>query len=255
MAYQKAYERIYWKNRPSDETPLNERNLNKMDAAVDEIDDRTIRIDTIKFDKTEAAGLIKTFEIDRATGVIKVTYYNGSIVTFDTLLEKIAVNFDFDAQTQRLVITLDDGTVKYIDISELITQYEFVDSETIAWEVDKDGKVHAIVKEGSIEEKHLRPNYLADVKVEVAKAEKASKAAEESELASKSYAVGGTGTRDGEDTDNAKYYAEKAEQGAAHSGWLSFKINDVGCLIMTKRNVNEIDFALNDGKLEVTFFG
>ena len=42
---QKAYNRINWANHPSDETPLNETNLNKMDAAIDELDNRIIEQD------------------------------------------------------------------------------------------------------------------------------------------------------------------------------------------------------------------
>ena len=45
----------------------------------------------------------------------------------------------------------------------------------------------------------------------VAAGEKAQEATDASVL-SKSYAVGGTGTRPGEDTDNAKYYCEQAQQ-------------------------------------------
>ena len=39
---QKAYSRIDWENYPSEKTPLNEPNLNKMDAAIDELDNRII---------------------------------------------------------------------------------------------------------------------------------------------------------------------------------------------------------------------
>ena len=42
---QKAYKRINWANYPSDTTPLNESNLNKMDAALDELDNRIINMD------------------------------------------------------------------------------------------------------------------------------------------------------------------------------------------------------------------
>lgn len=42
---QKAYNRINWANYPSDTTPLNESNLNKMDAALDELDNRIINLD------------------------------------------------------------------------------------------------------------------------------------------------------------------------------------------------------------------
>lgn len=185
MAYQKVYARINWENYPSDETPINEQNLNKVDKATDQLDDRVIHLDTSKFDKTEAQTLIKDFSIDRATGVITLTRYNNTQIIIDTLLEKIAVNFDYDVETQRLIITLDDGEKKYIDLKALITQFEFDDSGTIDFNVDAAGHVTAIVKEGSIEEKHLRPDYLADIKVESAKAEAARDAAETAEAHAK----------------------------------------------------------------------
>lgn len=200
----KAYSRINWENYPSDSTPLNETNLNKIDVAADEIDNRVILLNTTKFDKSEAQGLFKDVSLDRSSGVITFTLYNGATKTLDTLLERIAINFDYDAATQRLVITLDDGAVKYVDMSALITQYEFLDTDTVAFSIDSTGKVSAIVKEGSIQEKHLRPNYLADIKVESAKAATSAATAE-------SYAKGGTGTRDGENTDNAKYYMEQTK--------------------------------------------
>lgn len=215
----KCYYRIEWKNYPSDETPLNEQNLNKIDVAADEMDNRIISLDSTKFDKSEAQLLVKYIEYDEDTGIFKITHYNGASYTIDTLLEKLAVNFDYDYQTQQLIIELSDGEIKYVDLSALITQYEFLDSETVAFSVDNGGKVTAIVKEGSIEEKHLRPDYLADIKVESAKAEASvTKAGEkandsaQSALLSKSYSDGDSGIRDGEANDNAKYYSEQAKK-------------------------------------------
>lgn len=51
----------------------------------------------------------------------------------------------------------------------------------MAFSIDSAGKVSAIVKEASIQEKHLQPNYLADIKVEVAKAQASQSAAAKSE--------------------------------------------------------------------------
>lgn len=178
---QKAHNNINWENKPSDKTPVNEQNLNKMDKSIDTIDDRVIVLDTTKLDKADAQNLVRSITLDRDTGIFTITYFNGSFDIIDTLLEKIAVNFGYDATTQKLSVTLDDGTVNHIDLSALITQYEFLDSDTIVFQVQPDGKIKAIVKEGSIEEKHLRPNYLADIRVEVAKAEASKNAAEESE--------------------------------------------------------------------------
>lgn len=181
----KAHSAINWENYPSDETPLNESNLNKMDAAIGVIDDRVITLDTTKATKTEVATLVADVTFEESTGIITITKKNGSKVTIDTQMEKIAINFDYNPTTQQIILTLIDGTKQYIDLSALITQYEFLDSDTVAFYIDKDGKVSATVKEGSIEEKHLEPNYLAKIKVEVAKSESSQQAAAMSEINAK----------------------------------------------------------------------
>lgn len=229
----KAYGRIDWQNYPSDETPINESNLNKIDTATDEIDNRVITLDTTKATKAEVSTLVQDVEFEEKTGIITITKKNGSKITIDTQMEKIAVNFSYNAGTQQIILTLIDGTKQYIDLAALITQYEFLDSDTVAFSIDSTGKVSAIVKEASIQEKHLQPNYLADIKVEVAKAQANQSAAAKSESNAKasetaaaasesnaaasatkaqSYAVGGTNSRTGEDTDNAKYYSQQAAQ-------------------------------------------
>lgn len=229
----KTYGRINWENYPSDETPLNESNLNKIDVATDEIDNRVITLDTTKATKEEVSTLVQDVVFEEKTGIITITKKNGSKITIDTQMEKIAVNFSYNAETQQVILTLIDGTRQYIDLSALITQYEFLDSDTVAFSIDSAGKVSAIVKEASIQEKHLQPNYLADIKVEVAKAQASQSAAAKSESNAKasetaaaasesnaaasatkaqSYAVGGTNSRTGEDTDNAKYYSQQSAQ-------------------------------------------
>lgn len=229
----KTYGRINWENYPSDETPLNESNLNKIDVATDEIDNRVITLDTTKATKEEVSTLVQDVTFEEKTGIITITKKNGSKITIDTQMEKIAVNFSYNAETQQIILTLIDGTKQYIDLTALITQYEFLDSDTVAFSIDSTGKVSAIVKEASIQEKHLQPNYLADIKVEVAKAQASQSAAAKSESNAKasetaaaasesnaaasvtkaqSYAVGGTNSRTGEDTDNAKYYSQQSAQ-------------------------------------------
>lgn len=181
----KAHIDINWENYPSDETPINKRNLNKMDGSIDIIDDRVITLDTTKATKAEVATLVADVTFEESTGIITITKKNGSKITIDTQMEKIAINFDYNPTTQQIILTLIDGTKQYIDLSALITQYEFLNSDTVAFYIDKDGKVSAIVKEGSIEEKHLEPNYLAKIKVEVAKAESSQQAAAMSEINAK----------------------------------------------------------------------
>lgn len=177
----KAYKRINWENYPSDATPLNEANLNNLDSATDTIDDRVITLDTTKATKTEVATLVSDVTFEESTGIITITKKNGSKFTIDTQMEKIAVNFDYNPTTEQIVLTLIDGTKQYIELSALITQYEFLDTDTVAFTIGTDGKVSAIVKEGSIKEEHLEPNYLAKVKVEVAKAQTSASNAATSE--------------------------------------------------------------------------
>ena len=166
---QKIYSRINWENFPSEKTAVNESNLNKMDLAIDNLDDRVVAMDASKVDLTRANELVKEILWDESNGTLTVVKMNGSRAVIDTKLEKLAVNFTYNPQTQQLVITLDDGTVQNVDLSSLITEYEFLDSDTIAFEI-VDSKVKAIVKNGSITEDKLQPNFLADIKVESAKA-------------------------------------------------------------------------------------
>lgn len=244
----KACNRTIWENYPSIKTPVNEQNLNKIEAAVDEIDDRVIAMDTSKVDLAKANDLVKEILWDESDGTLTVVKMNGSKAIIDTKLEKLAVNFTYDPQSQQLIITLDDGTTQNVDLSALITQYEFLESDTVAFELTAEGKVKAIVKEGSIKEKHLQPNYLADIKVEVAKAQQSETAADTSAKAAQSYAVGGTGTRTGEDEDNAEYYCAKAAEYNANIEkrlrLATFGLNDDGELIYTDNTGN--NFSVND---------
>lgn len=244
---QKVHSNIDWENYPSINTPINEQNLNKMDKSVDEIDDRVIALDTTKFNLSDAQTLINGLSFNYNTGVITITYYNGSTATINTGLAQVAVNFDFDRETQILYIIKADGSRQPVDLSTFITDYEFIDSDTVAFSADTSGKVTAIVKEGSIKEEHLRPDYLADIKVEVAKAEQsavqsATSASESADSAtlSKSWAVGGTGQRDGEDTNNSKYWSEQSQKSAELSETYVTKTEQAGDEALKK-----IDDALN----------
>ncbi len=77
----KAHSAINWENYPSDETPLNESNLNKIDAAIGVIDDRVITLDTTKATKTEVATLVADVTFEESTGIITITKKNGSKIT------------------------------------------------------------------------------------------------------------------------------------------------------------------------------
>ena len=214
----KVYQRINWENYPNDTTPLSEQNLNRLDVATDELDNRLIALNTVKMDKITAATMVKDIAYDETDGSFTVTYLDGSSYTLDTKLEKLAVNFAYDPAAEQLVILLEDGTTQNVDLSSLVTEHEFQDTDTIGFSVDDTGGIQAQVRDGSITETKLRPDYLSDIRVEGAKAQAAVETALESAAEAKasaataeSYAKGGTGTRENEDTDNAVYYSSLAK--------------------------------------------
>lgn len=221
---QKIYSRIKWENLPSEKTAVNESNLNKMDLAVDNLDDRVVAMDASKVDLAKANELVKEILWDESKGTLTIVKMNGSQALIDTKLEKLAVNFKYDPQTQQLIITLDDGTTQNVDLSALITEYEFLDSDTIAFEIT-DGKIKAIVKNGSITEDMLQPNFLADVKVEAEKAKASASAADASEKESTVQA-----NLSKEYADKAKEYSDNIDK-KAHLA--TFDVNEDGELIYT----------------------
>ena len=168
---QKIYSRINWENFPSEKTEVNESNLNKMDLAIDNLDDRVVAMDTTKVDLTKANELVKEITYDESNGTLTITKMNGSRAVIDTKLEKLAVNFSFDEATQRLVITLDDGSKQYVDLSAFVTPLEFKDGDIVYFTIIDGNLVSAGIKDGSITEEKLQPNFLADIKVQVGVAE------------------------------------------------------------------------------------
>ncbi len=199
----KTYDRINWQNQPSTATALGAKNLNKMDLALNEIDNRVIALDTSKANEADINLLVKEITFEESTGRITIINRNGTSYVIDTAMEKIAVNFYYNNETQQIELTLADGSTQYIDISEFVTNVELENSETIYFTYDEQGKVKADIVCGSITPEKLQPDYLADITVQaqtaVVNANKAQR-----------YAVGGV--EEGDDTDNAKYYCDQAEK-------------------------------------------
>lgn len=214
MALNKVYTRINWEDYPSENTDIDEINLNKMDSAIDALDNRIISQDALKVDKSAINGNIADWTMDETTGIITITKYNGEKVIFDLNIEKIPVGFSM-SDDGIITMTTEDGTQFTADIGSMIPVLTFEDSATIAVSVTGTGKNKTYsfsIKTGSVTDDMLQPNYLADIRVESANASAYAQSANAKSVLAESYAVGGTGTREGEDTDNAKYYMEQAEK-------------------------------------------
>lgn len=226
MAMNKVYTRINWKNYPSEDTAIDEENLNKMDSAINELDNKIIQQDTTKVDRADINKGVSDWTMDEQTGVITVARYDGSKVIFDLNIEKIPVGFSM-SDDGIITMTTEDGTQFTADIGSMIPVLTFSDSNSISVTLTGSGKNKTYsftIKNGSVTEDMLQPNYLADIKVESANAAASAQSANDKAVLSKSYAVGGTGTRQGEDTDNAKYYMEQAK---GQTGGIPTKVSEL----------------------------
>ena len=245
-AHDSAYN-AYWKNKPDLSTPIIAQQLNRNEQSVDEIDNRVIVLDATKASQTDLLQAVRTIIYTESTGIFRITFFNGTYIDIDTGLEKIAINFDYDDDPespnyQKIIITLEDGTKKYIDLSALITQYEFLDSQTIQANVE-NGNVSFEVINGSITEEKLEPNFLANCRIEVALAEGYSRDSE-------AWAVGQREGVDVPDTDetyhnNSKYYSQQSANSAQSA--LTTKTECEGILEEVQRAADKfvffVDFA------------
>ena len=142
----KAFQLFLWQNAPSVNTPVGETLLNKVNVALNEVDSRVANMDTTKANQSDMLTAITSVSFDKNTGIFTFTKKNGATAKIDTLLEKLAINFTYDKTNQRLVITNSNGTIQYVDLKALITELEFLNSDTVLFSVT-DGKVTAnIVK-------------------------------------------------------------------------------------------------------------
>lgn len=154
-----------------------------------------------KADKTAIAPMLADMTIDD-NGVITITRQNGTTKSWDTALEKIAVNFDFDKETQKLMLTLEDGTTKEVDLSAFVKPNEFVDSATIDFTAGADGTVTAMIRAGSVTDEMLdsaMKEALIAYRDAAAASAAAAKASEDNALAYK------------QDAETARTGAEKAQ--------------------------------------------
>ena len=241
MAYTKVeYNPVNWKNKSEGLiTPLDKRNLNNMDDAIkmlaDSLDVAYNELDTKKLSVDGSYKIIsETPTWDEKTGILRFKFYDGTEFMVDFNVEKIPVSFSMNEKGV-ITMTTEDGTEWTADIGSLTPNYVYDDNKRIAVTTSKaeDGSTHVSfdLKKGSITNDYLANDYLASIIAETVKAqtassdakksadsasESASNAAYDAKLA-QSYAIGGSEIRDGEDLDNAKYYANESKNQAKNA--------------------------------------
>ena len=193
------------------------------------------------------SGLLKSAVLDENTGIVTFTKYDGSTFTIDFATEKIPAKFELvnSGENVYLKITNIDGSYTQTDVTSLLNIYLFNNSSNIEFTVDRYN-VTAKIKSGSIVKSDFSSDLISYFDDNVAAAAANALSSETSKLAaesaknesisardsalnsennaktyrdsseqnyllSKSYAVGGSGIRANEATDNAEYYMNQAK--------------------------------------------
>lgn len=211
--WNKIYSLINWKNRPSTATALGATNLNRMDNAINTLDNRIIQLNANKLDVDVANLMIATWTMDMDNYVITVTQLNGTVKTYDLNLEKIPVDISLDENTGIMTFTYADGSEDTVNIADLIKATTYEESDTITFTKTFNNNAYhvtAIIKNGSIEARHLNPDYRADIQDFSNVAQTAANDSLQYSKDSKRWAVGDA-EYPGSENDNAKKYKELAE--------------------------------------------
>ena len=179
----------------------------------------------LKFDDSNAHDLVKTVNIDRQTGVFTVTKYDGTVETWDTAIEKVAIDAKLDGTD--FVLTLVDGTEQRVSLSAFVDTYNFITSDTIQVieTVGNSSKSYTFnIRPGSIKTEMMDPQLLTTITgyVESASASAARAArSAESALTSKQDAVSSAAAaltsehNAAQSEANALLYKTAAEESAA----------------------------------------
>lgn len=261
MAYQRyIYNRVHWKNKSeSIDTPLGKTNLNRMDSAIyilaQNMDIVYNEMSAGKFDESDAGKVFAGMPTwDKDTGILTFKFYDGTEFSVDFNIEKIPVSFSMDSAGV-ITMTTSDGTQWTADIGDAIPDYTFTDSDRVVFTKTKnaDGSysVSADIRKNSITDEYMQPNYLADITAQASSASAsaaaaggyADNAAYDAKLA-QSYAVGESGVREGEDTDNARYYSELAKQHEEKTKKLVDNQTDI--LTEVDKKLGLVEFSIDD---------
>lgn len=258
-----------------------------LDTVADDFLNRYTKTETDSLIETKTAMLVVDIGIDLATGVITVTKKDGSKTTIDTALEKVPSTFEFVEDTENdkfyLKVTNVDGTSSQTEVTNLMNQYTFSDGDIVSFVISKSGTtttVTANIKNGSIGLAQLSAEvkqYYEEIKSSVSadraavEADKAvvldasqtvtanttlvlsyKEAAEENALLSKSYAIGNTGTRAGEDTDNSMYYSNEAKYARNQAQAAAEKAQDEAKKIVDGDYTTKAELNTKENKATIT---
>ena len=176
---------ITWKNFTDTSTPLSAANLQKSHSAINDMDNEVYAafqlVDQTKMDKADAGSMLAGIDYYENTGTFVFHYFDSTEhpdFRINTNLEKIVVNFSYNPLTQKLELVQSDGTTVEVDLSAFVANPDLVDSTEIHWTINASGQISASIKNNSITDEKMQPNYLADITEQAGNAEASAETAE-----------------------------------------------------------------------------
>jgi len=141
-----------------------------------EYDDSELRGKIDNINDTKIPILIKNIQL-LSNGVFRVTRYDDTYFDIDTKLEKVVINFTYNATTKNLELTLDDGTVLTIPISAFIDDYNGSEGTQFVVNVSSENVISVTMKDGTVTYNQLaqslkdiidskQPNIIENIKVD-----------------------------------------------------------------------------------------
>ncbi len=159
-----------------------------------------------KAEKSELSSLINSVSFNKTTGGFTFTTQGGTVYKFDTALEKVAVNFSYNSETQSIDLELADGTTQSIPLGDFITINEVVSSDTIQATVN-DNVITLTIKDGSITDSMLSSAVMASLRELASAAQQNAEIAEAAKNNASSYSSSSKTS-----ADNAAASEQKAEE-------------------------------------------
>lgn len=221
---EKVYKRINWENKPSKNTAVNEDNLNRMDYSVDVIDTRVCELAGYEERAAESASAAKASETNAAVSEGKAKTSETNAKDSETKAKESAMSSDKNAVLSKSYAVGGTSTrtgentdnAKYYKEQSQVSQNQAAVSATgAASSAEKastsEKNAKASESNAKTSETHAKTSEI-NAQSSAVKASASSDTAGAGAKAAESYAVGGTGTRTGENIDNAKYYKEQAER-------------------------------------------
>lgn len=201
------YTLIGWLNFPNTSTPLGQRNLRHMDNGILQCAQHILALSQDKAELSDVNTMVQSVTLDPITGILTVTQKNGNVASYDLAIEKVVANFGITDDNE-LILTLDDGTTKVIDLTRFV--YSVGSTATIALRI-QDRVITGEIVNGSVTLEKLEASIISTIRQYTLDAQAAQQAASRYNASAESWAHGGTGARPGEDTDNSRYYSQIAK--------------------------------------------